>query len=106
MKKGRPGYSVHLLCPPALEQMLTTALLAQSSTLGVRRTEVSRTVLDRWFVSVQTDFGDVRIKVGGTDGRPWHAAPEYEDCAAIARKTGVPLSDIYQMAIRAWESTT
>jgi uncharacterized protein (DUF111 family) len=32
------------------------------------------------------------------------AAPEFEDCAAIARAHGVPLAEVYRAALAALES--
>jgi uncharacterized protein (DUF111 family) len=42
----------------------------------------------------------VAVKVGSLEGAPVSVAPEYEDCARVARETGVPLREIYEEALR------
>jgi pyridinium-3,5-bisthiocarboxylic acid mononucleotide nickel chelatase len=47
---------------------------------------------------VETGHGRVRIKVGGGS-----AAPEFEDCRALAAETGLPLKQIMSAALAAYE---
>jgi uncharacterized protein (TIGR00299 family) protein len=103
MKKGRAGHVLKLLAHSSDAARLRTRLLRHSSTLGVRSVNVEREVLDRWIVEAETKLGPVRVKVGGKDGEAWHASPEYEDCAAIAKSSGIPLAEIYWLAMKAWE---
>lgn len=102
MKKGRPGQLVTALCRPEDADALADLLLAETSTLGVRRTAAQRTKLPREVATVDTRFGPIRVKVAqrATGGR--RAWPEYEDCASAARAAGVPLVDVQQEALRAW----
>ena len=44
----------------------------------------------------------MKIKVSKLDGKVVNVAPEYEDCARIARETGVPLKQIQALAIKAY----
>jgi len=104
MKKGRAGSVLELLAKPKREKALREILLRESSSLGIRRFQVERESLDRWFDKVETGLGAVRIKVGGRGDSPWHAAPEYEDCAALALASGTPLPEIFRLAMRAWEN--
>jgi hypothetical protein len=90
MKKDRPGTRITALARqegvPALEQIL----FGEGTTLGVRRRRVERTELPRRVVAVRTPWGRVRVKTGTLGGKVVHAAPEYEDCRALAREAGVP----------------
>ena len=64
--------------------------------------EVHRRVLSRRFVPVTTQGGVVRMKVAEI-GAGWEkAAPEYEDCKAIAKRTGHPLKTIMEDALLAY----
>jgi uncharacterized protein (DUF111 family) len=47
---------------------------------------------------VSTPWGEVRLKIKHLAGREI-AAPEYEDCARIAREAGVTLAEVYAAAI-------
>ncbi|PYS06405.1 MAG: hypothetical protein DMG12_04065 [Acidobacteria bacterium] len=58
--------------------------------------------LDREFVEVETAHGRVRIKVSRLDGEIVNFAPEYEDCARIAREKGVALKRVQADALRAY----
>jgi uncharacterized protein (TIGR00299 family) protein len=101
MKKGRPGHTLHVLARPADEGLLTDLVLAHTSTLGVRRVPVTRSVLDRAWLPVEALGGKVRIKVGSRDGRVVHATPEYEDATELARATGMPVTQVLSAAAAA-----
>jgi uncharacterized protein (TIGR00299 family) protein len=101
MKKGRAGHQVTVLARPQDREALARIILGETSTLGLRFRSEGRIELDRSFRVVRTPWGDVRVKVGSGDGVPSRAWPEYEDCAAIARRRGVPLRDVQQAAIDA-----
>lgn len=64
MKKGRPAFTVHVLCEPEDQEQFMRVMFTESTTLGVRRRRVERCALRRKTVSVSTAFGDVRVKVG------------------------------------------
>jgi uncharacterized protein (DUF111 family) len=80
--------------------------LTETTTLGVRFTEVARRALDRELVEVTTVHGPVRVKVARLDGRVVQAQPEYEDCAALARSRAVPLREVQADAVAAWRAKT
>ena len=67
-KKGRPAHTLHVLAVPWDEPLLTRLVLTHTSTLGVRRTPVTRSVLDRSWVPVAVLGGEMRVKVGHRDG--------------------------------------
>jgi len=102
MKKGRPGLILGALARPALADQLGEVLLRHSTSLGVRRARCTRQVLERWVDSVATPWGPVRVKVGGRSGRAWHAAPEYEDLARLARDHDLPVHLVHREALSAW----
>lgn len=64
MKKGRPAFTVSVLCEQHDQERFVRLLFTESSTLGVRRRSVERCALRRKTVPVSTTFGDVRVKVG------------------------------------------
>jgi len=57
------------------------------------------------YLSSQTAFGDVRIKIGSMNGTVTNYAPEYEDCRRIATEHRVPLKTVMQEAARAYTSS-
>lgn len=97
MKKNRPGVLVQVLAPPPLARPLAELLLAHTSALGVRLHHLQRYVAARSARTVHTPWGPVAIKEKRLPDRVV-AAPEYEDCAALARQHGLPLSVVYEAA--------
>ena len=59
-----------------------------------------KTALERSTTKVETRFGAVAVKVGHLEGRPITLAPEFDDCARVAREAGVPLREVYDEALR------
>ncbi len=106
MKKGRPGQLVTVVCRPGDADALADRLFAETGTLGVRLSTVARLKLARESQPVETPFGTVRVKIGRRGERVVRAWPEYEDCAAAARKAGVALHEVQQEALRNWRQTT
>ena len=102
MKKGRPGTLVTVLCNEPEAEILEDLLLRETSTLGVRVRSERRICLERRLVSVETPFGNIRVKVGARDGEELNVAPEFEDCRAAAQEHGVPVKQVMQAAIAAY----
>ena len=102
MKKGRPGTLLTVLCEPSESAAMERLLLRETSTLGVRIRQEQRSCLERYFVVVQTVYGEIRMKVGLREGEVLNAAPEFEDCRTAAVKHGVALKEVQQVAIAAY----
>lgn len=102
MKKGRPGQLLTVLCRPDGVAAIEQLLLRETGTLGVRRHLAERTKLARQHVTVETRFGPIRVKLGRLDANAQHAWPEYEDCAAAARRAGAALIDVQREALTGW----
>lgn len=96
MKKNRPAIMLTVLTEKSLEEKIVEIILRETSTLGIRRTTSQRYCMDRQVFKVNTEYGDVRVKVASI-GNFKKLAPEYEDCKDIAYKTGIPISSIYNM---------
>jgi pyridinium-3,5-bisthiocarboxylic acid mononucleotide nickel chelatase len=101
MKKGRPGLVLSALARPADERAVAEAVLRETTTLGVRISAVRRWELEREWRTVEVDGERVRIKAGSLDGRIVNAAPEHDDCAAVARRTGRPVKQVWADALAA-----
>ncbi len=104
MKKGRPGIVVSVLGPASRRSELAETLILHSTTLGVRTIAIDRTKADRHIETVVTRWGDVRVKLRVWHGRIIDVMPEYDDCARIARDTGVPLREVQDEARRIAEA--
>ena len=104
MKKGRPGTLLTVLCNATASKSLIHILLTETTTLGVRQTSMTRTILPRQSRSVSTPYGDIRVKIA-TLGKTTRSTPEYDDCTRIAREQSIPISEVYAAALRASSPT-
>ena len=104
MKRGRPATKVSVICATALRTEVDRILIEHSSTLGVRALPIDRTKADRRIERVVTRWGDVRVKLKIWHGRVLDATPEYADCLAITRETGMPIRQVYGEATRIAEA--
>ena len=87
MKKQRPGTLVTILCDEAHRAALEAILFRETTTIGVRRVTMERTVLPRRGETVQTSLGPVRVKCVATpEGERRY--PEQESVAALCRASG------------------
>jgi len=102
MKKGRQGHQLTVLGHPEDLAALARQVLRETSTLGLRFRLEQRFELERSVCRVQTEYGPVGVKVGMLDGEVLHAWPEYDDCATLAERHGVPLSRVQQAALGAY----
>jgi len=101
MKKGRPGILLTTLTSQANTEAIADTILRHSTAFGVRMYETERTILSRHHITVQTQFGECRVKIGSLDGEVVQSAPELIDCQRLAEGAGVPLSAVRQAAFNA-----
>ncbi|MBV8758323.1 MAG: nickel pincer cofactor biosynthesis protein LarC [Deltaproteobacteria bacterium] len=105
MKKGRPALTLSALAEPDKRDAVIAAILRETTTIGVRYTQLERTVLARRIVEVQTRFGPIPVKVALEGDAVRNAAPEYDACVAAAKAHAVPVKTVFAAAIMAYEAT-
>jgi uncharacterized protein (TIGR00299 family) protein len=101
MKKGRQGSRLEILCRPADAARFEALLLRETSTIGVRRIEATRTVLPREEHTTDVLGHTVRVKVVTLSTGERRAKPEFDDVQRVALATGRSAFDIYQLALAA-----
>jgi uncharacterized protein (TIGR00299 family) protein len=102
MKKARPGHLLQVLASADIVDRLIRIIFQETTTIGVRHYSVDRTILDREFVEVITEYGKVRMKVSKLGDDVVNFAPEYEDCVRLARERSVPLKKVQMAALKAY----
>ena len=93
MKKNRPGVLLSVICMPEDADRLAAVMMQHTTTLGIRREDMTRYALTRDERTVSTPYGDVRVKYASGMGAE-RAKAEYEDLAALAEKHGVPVETV------------
>ncbi|MHB1223703.1 MAG: nickel pincer cofactor biosynthesis protein LarC [Gemmatimonadaceae bacterium] len=103
MKKGRPGARVEVIARPAEAPRLEAHLFRHGSTIGVRRSLVSRRALARTEVTVAVLGQEVRLKVVTLPDGEARAKPEMADLDHAASVTGRTVVELVRLAMAAWE---
>lgn len=93
MKKNRPGVLLSVICLPQDADRLAAVMMKHTTTLGIRRQDLSRYVLDRREETVSTEYGPVRVKRASGMGAE-RVKAEYEDIAALAKELNLPLETV------------
>ena len=101
MKKNRPGTLLQVLAQPSGMDPLLEIIFRNTTTLGVRTYPVSKQMLQRQTIQVETAAGAVRVKTGWLGDECVNWMPEYEDVMRLARSSGEPAKEIYQQALAA-----
>lgn len=96
MKKNRPAYELNVICTEEKREELEHIIFEETTSIGIRRIPVGRTVLDRRMVQVDLPWGKASLKICGTGTREW-VYPEYESVAELAKKAGIPFAKMYQI---------
>ena len=101
MKKGRPGVLLGALCEASAADAVAAVILRETTTIGVRRTEVARTERPRRTLEVETPYGKLPVKVSEGPYGPPQLKPEFDACAVAAQAHGVPTRVVVAAALLA-----
>jgi hypothetical protein len=94
MKKGRPALTLSAIATHAQADAVAFAMIRETTTIGVRRYDVSRVERPRRHVEVETRFGKIPVKVAEGAFGPAQIKPEMDACVAAARAHGVPVQEV------------
>jgi uncharacterized protein (TIGR00299 family) protein len=106
MKKSRPAAQLTVLCDVADRDKVEHLLLKETTSLGVRYMYVTKSMLERNSLTIQTPYGPIRIKEGLVNGEVVKHKAEFDDCAKAARQAGVKLSEVYAAVEKSINSIT
>lgn len=99
MKKGRPAWLLTVLCSEANRRKMESIIFSETSTAGIRRCTMDRTVMSRRFEDIDTPIGNVKVKILSIDGTEKHH-PEYESLAQLCRERNIPFREGYDIVMR------
>ncbi|MFB2876136.1 nickel pincer cofactor biosynthesis protein LarC [Floridanema aerugineum] len=102
MKKSRQGVLLTVICHPEKQSICQTILFRETTTLGIRHYLQQRSILQREIQKVSTPYGEVRVKIAGTNGNITNVQPEYEDCAQLAKENNVSWREVHRLALQSW----
>ena len=100
MKKNRPATMVSILCYFDKKEVFSELLYTETTTLGIRVSEIERNCLPREIAKVATEFGEIDVKIARFEGKIVNAKPEYEQMREIALKSKQTLQEIEKEILR------
>jgi len=104
MKKNRPAVKVCTLSHEDVADHLQETILRESSSLGVRKIYVERSMLERCTDILETSLGSVRMKSAVMDGKVIKEMPEFDDIKKIASENSIPISEVRSVVAREKEA--
>ncbi|QIB68527.1 nickel pincer cofactor biosynthesis protein LarC [Aminipila butyrica] len=99
MKKNRPAYTLQVLCGEEKRAELEHLIFFHTTTVGIRRVKMERTILKREMRQVETPYGPVSVKVCD-HGSAQYVYPEYEDLRQICLEHQKNYQEVYQEVLR------
>lgn len=100
MKKNRPAYELCVICTPEDVETMEQIIFENTTTIGIRKIPVERTILPRLVKNVQTPFGEAMVKVCELNGQQ-RFYPEYESVTALCRQHHMSYSQMYACIMEA-----
>jgi len=97
MKKNRLATELSVLCYNDVMEKIIDCVFSETTTNGLRISEVKRSILDRKIVEVKVLDETIRVKVSFDGKKVLTVSPEYEDCRLVALKKGMSLRKVFEM---------
>ncbi|WP_167954667.1 nickel pincer cofactor biosynthesis protein LarC [Anaerosporobacter faecicola] len=95
MKKNRPAYQLNVICSEDDVERMEKIIFAETTTIGIRRVRMERTILERTIQEFDTNYGTVKVKVCEMEQHK-RLYPEYENVVTIAKKYKEPFQEVYR----------
>lgn len=99
MKKSRPAVKLTVISPNHLVDKIIDVIFRETTSIGIRTYQVEKIMLPREIIELDTPWGTARVKVSYINGTP-KIMPEYDDCKAIAEKTGIPIQEVMKEILK------
>ena len=99
MKKNRPAYQLNVICMREDMEKLEEIIFKETTTIGIRRQRMERSVLKREIKEVETSLGTARVKVCSLP--PGNRIyPEYDSVVQLSEKNRMTWQDVYRLIER------
>ena len=96
MKKNRPAYELGVLCEYKDVEKIEDIIFKHTTTIGIRKYKVERTVLEREIIDVSTKYGLVKVKRCNLKNKTKYY-PEYESVKALAKTKNLSYKEVYRV---------
>ena len=102
MKKNRPAYQLNVICSIGDIQRMEQIIFENTTTIGIRRMEMERSILKRELRTLKTSLGEIQYKICKM-GERVRVYPEYESIASISRQSGISYGEVYRIALNEYQ---
>lgn len=96
MKKNRPAYQLNVICDTDLVSRMENIIFQETTTIGIRRMEMERTVLERHAAAVRTSLGRAEVKVCILPDGTKRYYPEYASVKRLAGKNKISYQEAFE----------
>lgn len=96
MKKNRPAYLLGVICNEEQLSRMEQIIFTNTTTIGIRRHETTRTILDREIITVSTVYGEAKVKVCTYEGRKFYY-PEFESIKKLCESSKLDYQTLYHI---------
>lgn len=101
MKKNRPAFQLNVLCEKDQIPKLEAVIFAETTTIGIRKIRLERTILPREVLDVQTPYGPAKAKLCTLPDGERRVYPEYESVKALAAEKKLPFRKVFESVLQA-----
>lgn len=99
MKKNRPGWQLNVICDETKIAELEQIIFEETTTIGIRRIPVERSILDRQIQKVMTPLGEAEVKVCRI-GQKKKIYPEYESVVKLCKEHNMTYQEVYETILK------
>ena len=103
MKKNRPAYQLNVICTPEDVERMEEIIFTETTTIGIRKMQMERSVLDRRTETIETPIGEAEIKICKIHGTE-RIYPEYRSVTTLCEKTGKSFREVFHLIEMAAEN--
>lgn len=98
MKKGRSAHTLSVLCTKKVATTVQESVFAETSTIGLRMSEVNKVTLERTTGTVEIQGARIATKTAWLNGQAVNVSVEHDDVIAAATRVGLPAKEILRAA--------
>lgn len=100
MKKNRPAYQLDVICEEGLIPVLEHIIFTETTTIGIRRMRMERSVLPRRNVEILTELGNAMVKECRLpESGEVRYYPEYDSVVSLCKTSGKPFREVYRLIV-------
>lgn len=103
MKKNRPAYELSVICTEETRNILENIIFEETTTIGIRRTEMERTVLKREIHLLEAEGFPVKAKICTLPDGSRRCYPEHDSAAALAADRRISYREAWQKIRECWK---